>query len=58
VSDDDCKECGLPTEVTKTSLVFGIDYDGSPAIFTLARVRCIRGHHYTVVNEDETLHSP
>jgi hypothetical protein len=39
--------CGAPAGSERSRLCFGVDYDGADALFKLAQVVCVIGHHYT-----------
>ena len=55
IENEDCAYCGMPTEKVKSSLANGVDFDGQSALFTIDTLRCLDGHSYMRVDEDQTI---
>ena len=43
--------CGLPVEAEHSSFSYGVDYDGTDAVFSIVKVRCPAGHWYHEIDE-------
>jgi hypothetical protein len=44
-----CEECGAPAEVTWTSTLTGVDFDGKEAVFEWLKIKCAAGHWYNEI---------
>ena len=51
----ECAECGAPAEATASTLMPGIDFDGSDALFEVLKIECAAGHRYNEMVEEASL---
>lgn len=51
MSLENCVICGAPLEVTRSSILNGVDYDGSNGLFTLEHLACAAGCRYQRIED-------